>query len=70
MPHVRLSVRGPIMTYFECFYLTSQQPSLLVTVRKSMVGFARLFQPTYAEANVGHPSTSLRLRFDYTACNA
>jgi hypothetical protein len=23
-----------------------------------MVGFARLIRPTYAEANVGHPSSS------------
>jgi len=25
---------------------------------KAMVGFARRFRPTYAEANVGHPSGS------------
>jgi hypothetical protein len=31
---------------------------LLVEVVKTFVGFARLFRPTYAEANVGHPSNS------------
>jgi hypothetical protein len=29
---------------------------LLATISKAMVGFAHLFQPRYAEANLGHPS--------------
>ena len=29
-----------------------------------MVGFARLIQPTYAEANVGHPSSSYWVLLD------
>jgi hypothetical protein len=28
------------------------------TSRRAIVGFARLFRPTYAQANVGHPSCS------------
>jgi hypothetical protein len=31
-------------------------PDLLVDIAKAMVGFARRFRPTYALANVGHPS--------------
>jgi hypothetical protein len=31
---------------------------LLFDFAKAMVGFARLIRPTYAEANVGHPSSS------------
>jgi hypothetical protein len=50
VPHVRLSVRGPKMICFDCFCCSISQ--------KAMVGFARLIRPTYAEANVGHPSSS------------
>jgi hypothetical protein len=31
---------------------------LLVEIARAVVGFARLIRPTYAEANVGHPSSS------------
>jgi hypothetical protein len=31
---------------------------LLVNIARAIVGFARRFRPTYADANVGHPSTS------------
>jgi hypothetical protein len=31
------------------------------TPQKAMMGFARLFRPTYALANVGHPSRSYPL---------
>jgi hypothetical protein len=87
VPHVRLSVRGPKMICFDCFWL--------IDFAKAMVGFPRiscgvwwrlahfmrlsllkaahaavgechvagnpgrpLIRPTYAEANVGHPSSS------------
>jgi len=50
VPHVRLSVRGPKMICFDCFCCSISQ--------KAMVGFARLIRPTYAEANMGHPSSS------------
>jgi hypothetical protein len=32
--------------------------SLLVDIAKALEGFALLFRPTYAVANVGHPSGS------------
>jgi hypothetical protein len=32
---------------------------LLVDMAKAIVGFARLFRPRYALANLGHPSSSL-----------
>jgi hypothetical protein len=38
------------------FSYTSQD--LLVDMAKALVGFARLLRPTYAGANVGHPSSS------------
>ena len=56
MPHVRLSVRGRKMMCFDCFSWPSLD--LLVDIAKAIVGFARRFRPTYAEANVGHPSNS------------
>jgi hypothetical protein len=38
---------------FDCFsWLHLDLP---VVKEKAMVGFARLFRPTYAGANVGHP---------------
>jgi hypothetical protein len=33
-------------------------PTLVRTVVKAIVGFANRFRPTYAGANVGHPSYS------------
>jgi hypothetical protein len=33
-------------------------PALVRTIVKAIVGFAHRFRPTYAEANVGHPSHS------------
>ena len=50
MPQVRQSVPGPKMI---CFRLL-----LLFDFTKAMMGFARLVRPAYAEANVGHPSSS------------
>ena len=43
MPQVRQSVPGPKMIFFERFCRSISQ--------KAMWGFARLIQPTYAEAN-------------------
>ena len=54
MPHVRPSVRGQIMIFFEYFSLSEQWISGLIE-QKAIVGFAYLFRPTYAGANVGHP---------------
>jgi hypothetical protein len=51
VPHVRPGVRGPKMICIDCFLQ-------LIDSQKAMVGFARLIRPTYAEANVGHPSSS------------
>jgi hypothetical protein len=47
VPHVRLSVRGPKMNRFDCF--PPDQPQWLGAS-------PLLIRPTYAEANVGHPS--------------
>jgi hypothetical protein len=33
-------------------------PAVVAGLAKTIVGFARLFRPTYALANVGHPSCS------------
>ena len=45
--HVRASVRGPKYESFECFHSIS---------KKRLMCFARLFRPTLAGANMGHPS--------------
>jgi len=46
-------VPGTMMIGFHCFR-RRVQPHLLPR-QKQWLGFARLFHPTYAEANVGHP---------------
>ena len=62
MPHVRLRVRGPKMIFFECFQLDGLAApngfSLTDSLKRSW-GFAPLIRPTYAPANVGHPSSFL-----------
>jgi hypothetical protein len=57
------SVRGTIMNCFHCFHGTVRHgfpfpPSWSSHVAriKAMVGLRPLFRPTYAGANVGHPS--------------
>ena len=39
---------------------------MVVDVAKAMVGFARLFRPRYAVANLGHPSYSSDLAMTWT----
>ena len=56
MPQVRQSVPRPKMICFDCFSWPSLD--LLVISQRLWSGFARLIRPTYAEANVGHPSYS------------
>jgi hypothetical protein len=51
VPQVRISVPGPKMICFDCFFQ-------LIDFAKSYGGFARLNRPRYADANLGHPSSS------------
>jgi hypothetical protein len=60
VPHARLSVRGPKMICFDRFCCSISQ--------KTMVGFARFIRPTYAEANVGHPSSSDWVLLESDSC--
>jgi hypothetical protein len=39
-------------------------PAFVASVAKTVVRFARLFRPTYAGANVGHPSSSYGFYFE------
>jgi hypothetical protein len=51
------------MDFFQCFYSMSQKT---LSVGR---GFARLFRPMYAGANMGHPSSlvSRRVQASYAA---
>jgi hypothetical protein len=59
VPHVRVSVRGPKKICFECFPFPSSD--FLSIELKRLSGSARPLGPTYAGANLGHPSSSTGL---------
>jgi hypothetical protein len=66
MPQVRLSVPGPKMT-------GEAHKSFCSIYKKSMAGQGKAietnhFRPTYAEANVGHPSCSYWVLLGADAC--
>ena len=57
VPHVRISVRGPNT------YLFSNAFSLSINEKHKERGYAPSLSPTYADANMGHPSAAIRIFF-------
>jgi hypothetical protein len=50
--------KGEGSAYLSTGYSGWRELNLVVDVAKAMVGFARIFRPRYALANLGHPSYS------------